>query len=567
MSAKPTPRLRKGFVNTAHGQIHYRVAGHGPPVVLLADAPRSSAAHAQLLPWLGEELTAISVDLPGYGNSTPLPGSAVPEVADFARVLADALAGLGIGRCAFYAHHGSSKILLEFAHRFPDRVSLALLDGLALPLGPPEGDFIARYMRPFELSDDGSHLAREWTRVRDLHRFFPWFARNERSRIPADLPDERQLHEYAVDLFSAGAHYAAAQAATMRYQAQSSIARSRVRTVVMCREDDVLYRYLDALPENLPEQVSVERLTSDHEQWRERVRTILREGSESEVGGLSFPDPLLSASSHVETRGYVNLPHGQVHVRRLGNGNKRPVLLLHEIPGSSAQLRPLMQELGHDRPVIAPDLPGIGDSDALPNPDVPTHRGVLVGLLDALGVASVDVVAEFTATPFALELARTAANRVRRLALDGVLLLAASERRSLWKNYCPGIRPSWDGSHLQSLWQRLRDQELSWPWYDRSKSAVRRREPEIGAERLQAMLVDLMKQLDHYGEACLAAVDFPVKDTLEQVTQRVLLPHAVDDVRYQWTRKIARRLPESEIAARPLTTAERARLYAAAFDR
>lgn len=567
MSARATPRLRKGFVNTAHGQVHYRVAGHGPPVVLLADAPRSSALHARLLPWLGEDLTAISVDLPGYGNSTPLPVSPVPEVADFACALADALTGLGIGRCACYAHHGSSKILLEFAHRFPDRVSLALLEGLALPLGPPEGDFIARYLRPFELSDDGSHLAREWTRVRDAQRFFPWFARSERARIPADLPDERELHEYAVDLFSAGANYGAAQAATMRYQAQSTIARSQVRTVVMSREDDVLYRYLDALPANLPGHVSVERLTPDREHWRERIRTLLREASENEAGGLSLPDPLLSASGRGETRGYVSLPHGQVHMRRLGNGHKRPVLLLHEVPGSSAQMRPLMQELARDRPVIALDLPGIGESDALPNPDVLAHRGLLVGVLDALGVANVDVVAEFTASPFAVELARTAANRVHRLVLDGVLQLTASERRSLWKNYCPGIRPSWDGSHLYSLWHRLRDQELSWPWYERSKSAVRRREPEIGAERLQATLLDLMKQLDHYGEACLAAVDFSMKDVLEQVTQRVLLPQAADDVRYQWTRKVARRLPEGEVAARPPAVADRARQYAASFDR
>jgi len=566
VTVRPEIRERRGFVNAPHGVVHYRVAGFGPPVVLLHDSPRSSAMHADFIRWLGRDFTAIAIDTPGYGNSAPLPGTTV-EIPDFARALEGTLDALGIERCPIYGYHTSSKIVLEIAANSPQRLSGAILDGLSLPLGPPEPQFVARYMRPFELSDDASHLAREWTRVRDLHRFFPWFAKSGRSRISNDLPEERHLHHYAVDLFSAGSNYSTAYAAAMRHQAIPVIGKIRARTVVMCRTDDVLYRYIDALPETRPVQVSVERLSADPQAWRERVRELFLEFSKDEPArGFDLPDPLAASVSAAETRGYVDLPHGQIFVRRQGRGNKRPVLLLHETPGSSAQLRPLMQELARDRTVIAVDLPGLGDSDGLANPDAASYRDALLGVLDALGLSAVDVIAEFTATPFAIELARAAPNRVHKVILDGVFLLSASERRSLWKAYCPAVRPSWDGAHLIALWHRLRDQELNWPWFDGSAAAIRKREPEIEAPRLQAMLLDVMKRIDHYGEACLAAFDYPIKDVVGDVHQPVLLAHVAEDVRYQWTRKFARRLANATTAPRPAAVAERAKAWAAFLD-
>lgn len=560
-------RERRGFVKTAHGETHYRVAGSGPVVVLLHDSPRSSAMHSELIRWLGQHFTAIAIDTPGYGNSTPLPASPQPEIADFARAISNSLDALGIARCAIYGCHTSSKIVLEMAAARPERLSGAILDGLSLPLAPPEPDFIARYMRPFELSEDGSHLAREWTRVRDLQRFFPWFAKSGRSRIHVDLPEEKLLHRYAVDLFSAGRHYSSACAAAMRHQAIPVIARVGVRSVVMCRADDVLFRFLDALPETRPAKMSVERLAADADAWRERIRALFRDyTADAPAHEAALPDPLSAPAASEEIRGYVDLPHGQMLVRRQGCGARRPVLLLHETPGSSLQVRPLMQELAGDRTVIAVDLPGLGDSDPLPNPDAASHAQALLGVLDRLDLDSIDVIAEFTAAPLALELARSAPNRVNRLVLDGVFLLGASERRALSKYYCPAVRPSWDGSHLLSLWHRLRDQELNWPWYDGAVSSIRRREPEMGAERLQSMLLDVMKRIDHYGDACLAAIEYPMKDMLSEVRQPVLLAQAADDIRYQWTRKVARRLTASTTGARAASVAERARAWAAFLD-
>lgn len=562
--------VRKGFVDVPSGQIHYRAAGYGPPVVLLHDSPRSSVMHTEMLQALAGEFTAIAIDTPGYGHSTPLPSEPVPTIPDFARALAATLEAFGIARCPVYGFHTSSKINLQFAVDHPDRVSLAILDGLSLPPGGPSEDFIARYMKPYVVQEDGSHLASSWARGRDLFRFFPWFDTQPAARLPLDQPDERFLHRYVLDMLLAGPHYSSAYAAAMRYLALPRVEQVRARTVFMCRENDPLYVFLDALPRELPAGCSIERLPGERSSWAARVTALLREGSQNAEGiaasGISLPDPL-ARSRREETRGYVNLPHGQLHLRRFGtSGNARPLLLLHECPGSSSGLRDLAAALATDRTVYALDLPGTGESDPLPTPDVAHYATALTQLLDALGLPQVDVVAEFTAVPFAVELARTAANRVHALCFDGAWLLAAAERRNLWRQYCPALAPRTDGTHLLTLWHRLRDQELSWPWYERSAAGIRRRAAPLDGQRLTAIVTDLALQLENYGDAARAALDYDLKSALDAITQPVLLLEDAGDVRYQWIGKIGKRLGQALRASRAVAAVERADTIRQHFD-
>lgn len=523
--------VRRGFVNVGHGQVHFRHAGHGPPVVLLHDSPRSSTMHVPLLAALASEFTAIAIDTPGYGLSTPLPGTPRPEIPDFAAALAEALAALGIERAPVYGFHTSSKIALQFAIDHPQRVSLVIIDGLSLPPGGPPESFIERYMKPFSISDDGSHLAVAWAKGREFFRFFPWFDKSPAARLPLDFPDDAFLHGYVLDLLMAGESYSSAYSAAMRYLALPRVRDVAARTVFMCRANDPLYTYLDALPGDLPAHCSIERLSGDPDAWRERVTALLRSGT-TPGSGVRLPDPL-ARPRHGETRGYITTSRGQFHVRRYGPGGAtaRPLLLLPELPGSTAQTRVLAEALATDRCVLAIDLPGIGESDPVANPDAPGFVDALVALLDALGEASVDIHATFTSAPLALELARAASNRVHALVLDGLPPAGATERRALWRRYCPAVPPRWDGAHLLSLWHRLRDQELTWPWYAREAKAIRRRRGQLDAQALHTATIDLAKQPAHYADAALAALEVDLKLLLRTVTQPVLLLGDANDPR------------------------------------
>ncbi|MCZ8132879.1 MAG: alpha/beta fold hydrolase [Steroidobacteraceae bacterium] len=553
----PSTLPRRGYVNLAHGQLHYRVAGSGPPVVLLHDSPRSSAMHVGLMQSLADEFTTIALDTPGYGNSSPLPSEPQPEIADFARVLGEALDALGLPRCPVYGFHTSSKITLQLAVERPDRVASAILEGLSLPPGPPDPAFVARYMLPFEPTADGGYLVAQWTKVRDLHRFFPWFRHETAARLPLDQPDDRALHRYGLDVFLAGPHWSSAYSAAMRYAALPAVARLATPTVFMARADDVLFPYLEALPQPLPAGCRIERLPADVDAWRGRLRTLFREFATDAAAALALPDPLAGASDEPRY-GYVERAAGQVRVRRYGRGPGRPALLLHETPGGASAVAALATALATDRTVYVPDLPGTGESDPLAAPDVDAYVDVLRDVADTLGLAQFDLVAEFTSVPLAIELARQWPDRVAHVVLDGAWLLTAAERRELWRQYCPRLAPRADGAHLVALWQRLRDQELSWPWYDGRRAAIRTREPQFDAWHLHGQLLDAMRQLEHYGDAAIAAFDYPVKERLEEVHVPVLLLRADGDPRYQWTDKVARKLDAARVLPRPADAVARA---------
>jgi pimeloyl-ACP methyl ester carboxylesterase len=551
--------ILKGFVSVPHGQVHYRYGGRGPVVVMLHDSPRSSVLHASNIEWLGEHFTVIALDTPGYGNSTPLP-QAQPEIPDFAAALAAALTALGIERCALYGFHTGSKIALQFAADHPERVALTVLDGLALPAQPASPEFLRQYLRPFEPVADGSHLVKLWSKVLDFHRWFPWFEKSAATRLALDLPDDLDLHEYATDLFMAGRHWNSAYGAAFRHDAALTLPRLRSRTVFMCREDDVLYGFLDALPQPLPASCSVERIPPQTPAWRTRLLEIVRQ---AELPRAQWRPPRVATgtASRDECQAYVELVHGQVRVRLRGSDGV-PLLMLHDVPGGSCSLQPLATALGRDRLTIAPDLPGLGESHPLPYPSLGSYVTVLVELLEQLDCGPVDVFAEGLGTCFAAALAAHHPQLVRRLALDGLPMVRSKDRRLYARQFCPPLAPDRHGTHLLEIWQQMRDAEASWPWFDRSADAVRRHDPDLDPEHMHANLVEIMKRLPSYGDAARAALEAAVREIVKGVRQPVLLFDCANDVRYAGARRAARYIGDVRTQPRPAAVAARAAIVA-----
>jgi pimeloyl-ACP methyl ester carboxylesterase len=544
----------KGFVDAPHGEVHFRYGGGGPVVVMLHDTPRSSAVHARNIEWLGEHFTVVAPDTPGCGESAPLP-QPDPSIPDFAAALAGTLSALGIGRCAIYAPHGAGKIALQFAAEYPERVALTVLDGLPMQAEPASSAELERHLQVFAPAADGSHLPQEWSRVLDVHRWAPWFDRKSATRLTTPLPDDLELHEYATDvLMSAGRWRDAARAAS-RWPAAPHIARLRSPTVFVDREDDPTDASLDRLPHPLPAVCSVERIPSQLPAWRSRLLELLRQADLTRTAwNTAHPAP--GIGSHTGQR-YVNLVNGQVRVRLGGGTDGLPLLLLHDAPGSSASLRPLAAALAGERATIAPDLPGLGESHPLPYPSLGSYVTALVEVLEGLGCGCVDVFAEGLGTCFAVALAAHHPSLVRRVALDGLPLVRSRDRAPFTRHYCPSLVPDRHGTHLLRAWHQLRDAEASWPWFDRSAAAIRRRAPDLDPERLQVRLVDMSKQLPSYGDPARAALQAAVRDILRGVHQPVLLFDAAGDVRYAGTRRASRHLKHAKVVARPASLEER----------
>jgi len=551
------PQICKAYVAVAGGQVHYRKAGSGPPLVLLHDSPRSSLLHLELIAHLADRFTVYALDTPGYGESTPLAiqGRAL-EVADFADALAATVAALGLEKAGFYGFHTSSKILLDFAVRHPEKVAVALLDGLSIAKGgKPDPAFINAYMRPFTVDADGSFLAREWTRVRDTWRWFPWFAAGPASRMPIAQPPLSEIHDYFLDYAMAGPHYSGGYRAAMEHQPLENVSRITAPTQIFARADDVLFGCLNLLPDPGPAALSVAQLSADRAQWMAHIKGMFER---YRPDMRAVPAPVVAIGGPFIQ--YLDLPHGQMRVRSIA-GIGRPILLLHDLPGGAAAGAELQAALAAGgRPVHAPDLPGCGQSDPLPSATVDSYAKALSQAVTALELGPFDLVANGLCVPLALALLR-AGLPVGRAVLDGMPLLDASARAGMLDYLAAPLTPDRAGAHVLRGWHALRDAAASFPAHDDGIAAVRCDSAALDGQSLFLRLLDMLKQPHHHGDALKAAFDHDAAVRLADVPMPILLPEVTGDPLYGQVPAAARVLAQADIQPRPADIAGRAALF------
>lgn len=499
--------IRRGYacVPAARGgarMVHYRVCGTGPAVVLLHDSPRSSRLHVPLMKVLASRFQVFALDTPGYGNSDPL-GLEHPTIPDFAEALGEALDALGLAQAPLYATHTSAKIALALAVR-GGRMPLLVLDGLSIPDQPAGDAFIDAYMRPFMPEPTGAWLAAEWSRTRDMLRWFPWFSCNPQHRIAMEPPSPEWMEDYGIDLFSAGPSYAQAYAAAMRWSPLDDLHAVRIPTIVGARTDDVLYPHLEKVPCTGNRALSVQRLGADRVAWAEWIEASLANAAPAEA---ARPQPRAGAGAapapSPATRGYVTLGHGQLHwMRHPGpvGGASRPLVILSA--PSTLEAHQWAERFSALRPVIVPDLPGFGDSDPLPDADPDALADALAALVGRLEPEACDVLAIGLAAPIGARMAARRPGLVATLAIWG-----APEPSARDEALAPAI--AFDplaGSHLHRFWHMLRDSAMQWPWHDARPQAAR---PGCGlpdAADLHLALTGMLKQRTNYAQAIAAAL-------------------------------------------------------------
>src|SRR5687768_2346074 len=101
-----------------------------------------------------------------------------------------------------------------------------------------------------------------------------------------------------------------------------------------------------------------------------------------------------------------------------GEPDKPAVLLLHGSPSSLRMFRDVIPELSQACYVIAPDLPGFGESDALPSPSFPALGQAVLELLDHLSVGSRYIYLHDYGAPVGFHLAMQAPGRVLGLIIQ-----------------------------------------------------------------------------------------------------------------------------------------------------
>lgn len=135
-STKPASAFFEGFeertLETAAGPVFYRIAGNGPPLVLLHGYPQTSAMWHAIAPVLAQTYQVICPDLRGYGRSLK-PATDVSHSPYSKRAMGtDVLAlmdHLGHDRFLIGAHDRGGRVAHRLAADCPERViALSVLD-------------------------------------------------------------------------------------------------------------------------------------------------------------------------------------------------------------------------------------------------------------------------------------------------------------------------------------------------------------------------------------------------------------------------------------------------------
>ena len=223
---------------------------------------------------------------------------------------------------------------------------------------------------------------------------------------------------------------------------------------------------------------------------------------------LPLPQP---AVVHVR-RSYAESRFGQIHLSTdypSGGGfdERTPVVCLHHSGGSGRFFAPILRELGHDRSVYAPDLPGHGNSDASGSKASVADFAAAIGdFIDSLRLRSVDLAGYQLGALIAAELAIARPQLIRRVLLWGVPAYSAQDRAALLQNVpSPGTRE--DGSDVIEEW----------------RGALERRGPGAPIAALAEEFGDRLRAGNSGVKSLISAIEYPMSERLPLVKQATLV--------------------------------------------
>jgi pimeloyl-ACP methyl ester carboxylesterase len=130
-SPRPTPvtplppRFDEWQIELHGRRVIYRVAGSGPPIVLIHGMLNSSSHWRAVALNLASDFTVIAPDLIGHGDSAAPRGDY--SLGAHAASIRDLLAAIGVDRATIVGHSLGGGVAMQFFYQFPQRVERLVL--------------------------------------------------------------------------------------------------------------------------------------------------------------------------------------------------------------------------------------------------------------------------------------------------------------------------------------------------------------------------------------------------------------------------------------------------------
>jgi len=159
--------MERGYARIGIGQVHYRTAGSGEPLLLLHQTAFSSEEYTEVMPLLAEHFKVIAPDTPGYGMSDAPPHPY--EIPDYGASLKEFMEQLAVVPACVVGHHTGASIALEIAATYPETVRQLVMSGCPYYEADEREERLQRYS-PMRLDADGEYLLDSWQRLKQNMR-------------------------------------------------------------------------------------------------------------------------------------------------------------------------------------------------------------------------------------------------------------------------------------------------------------------------------------------------------------------------------------------------------------
>ncbi len=156
-------KIKKGYIETSYGIIHYRTAGvaTNPHCLLLHQTASSSVMFEAIMSLLGDKFYFFAPDTLGFGGSDFPRETATMKI--YVDSLLEASDNFGLQNPFVFGHHTGASIAvqMEFDKPFARKIFLS---------GPPylskeQKEKFKKGVQPIVIKPDGSHLIELWNRL------------------------------------------------------------------------------------------------------------------------------------------------------------------------------------------------------------------------------------------------------------------------------------------------------------------------------------------------------------------------------------------------------------------
>ena len=516
-----TPKgVRRDYADGRFGQVHYRIARpdnpSAVPLMCFHPSPSSGRLYGRLLAEMGRDRIAVAPDTPGFGESDG--PRKEPEIEDYAAAMGEVLDSLGLGEVDVMGYHTGSKICVELAQQRPRQVRRLVL--VSAPINTEEE--LVHHKKdygPTEIRADGDHLQARW----DGH----WKWRGPGTPIES-------VHRAVVETLRSGINSWWGHRASRNYRHAENLPKVTQPVLVLCPKDDLWEPTLRAR-DVIRNGRLLELPDFGHgmlDAHTKEVSAILRDFLDAPAAdAAASPEPPKAPpdaplpperGAVLVRRRFIDGTHGQVHMHlaECDQGNATPLVCFHMSPNSGRIWSALIEEMGRDRVAVAPDMPGLGESDA-PQiaPEIKDYAREMAGVIETLGLGTVDVMGYHTGSMTCAELALQRPDLVRRIVMVSAPIFSDEELVWFRENYAAKPLKE-DGSHIVESWRNMIG------FYG----------PQVPAEVLDRNFADGLRggPVSWWGHR--AAFNYPLGERLPNVRQPILVINPDDDLAEQTPR-------------------------------